>query len=190
MIVLRREHTLTDQEALTLSGWVRNYPDLGVAHRLKEEFFKIYDHKTRNDALTAFVAWDASVTPDIRWAFQDLIRVWRNWQPYILNYFDHLVTNAYTESLNNLIRSMDRRGRGYSFDALRAKMLFTESAHKHTLRRPKFERRQQRQHDVANYGVPMMFYGVMNSPHEPEESMKNYGADINTLAELFESGQL
>ncbi len=46
--------------------------------------------------------------------------------PEILNYFQHPVTNAYTESLNNLIRVMNRLGRGYSFEALRAKILFTE----------------------------------------------------------------
>ncbi|MBE0493150.1 MAG: transposase [Thiomicrospira sp.] len=36
------------------------------------------------------------------------------------------MTNAYTESLNNLIRIMKRLGRGYSFEALRAKILFSE----------------------------------------------------------------
>ena len=46
--------------------------------------------------------------------------------------FEHPVTNAYTESLNSLIRVMNRPGRGYSFEALRAKILFTEGAHKHS----------------------------------------------------------
>ena len=52
------------------------------------------------------------------------------------------MTNAYTESLNSLIRVMNRL-RGYSFEALRAKILFTEGAHKHKLSRPKFERRHE-----------------------------------------------
>ena len=38
---------------------------------------------------------------------------------------------------------MNRPGRGYSFEALRAKILFTEGAHKHKLSRPKFERRRE-----------------------------------------------
>lgn len=34
---------------------------------------------------------------------------------------------AQTESLNNVIREIDRAGRGYTFDVLRAKMLFRGS---------------------------------------------------------------
>ncbi|ENP8454704.1 transposase [Photobacterium damselae] len=56
----------------------------------------------------------------------------------IFAYFDHPITNAYTESLNNLIRVMIRTGRGYSFEALRAKMLFTEGFQK--LKRSLYQR--------------------------------------------------
>lgn len=52
-------------------------------------------------------------------------------------YFDHRITNAYTESLNSLIRVVNRLGRGYSFDALRAKILFTEGLQKE--RKPKYQ---------------------------------------------------
>lgn len=66
-------------------------------------------------------AWSKDVSPEIRPYFHDLIRAFTNWQPFILNYFEHPVTNAYTESLNSLIRVMNRLGRGYSFEALRCK---------------------------------------------------------------------
>jgi transposase len=56
-------------------------------------------------------------------AFYPLTRAVNNWMPEIMAYFDHPVTNAYTESLNNLGRVMNRLGRGYSFEALRAKIL-------------------------------------------------------------------
>jgi transposase len=130
LVMLKREHDMTDEEALKLSGWLKNYPELGMAYRLKEDFFKIYDAKTKEEALRRFAAWEIAVMPEFRDAFQDLIRAWRNWQPCILAYFDHPVTNAYTESLNNLIGVMNRLGRGYSFEALRAKILFSEGAFK------------------------------------------------------------
>lgn len=156
------------------------------------------------------------MVPEVRDAFGDLIRAFTNWQPFILNYFEHPVTNAYTESLNSLIRVMNRLGRGYPFEALRAKILFTEGVHKHTLRRPKFERRRKPvpelaiAEEVASYGVPAdaMGYGLplghfgktalaprknaprAGHPHGPPEPPKNYGADINTLIELLESGRL
>jgi transposase len=46
-----------------------------------------------------------------------------NRETEIFSYFDHPITNAYTESLNNLIRLTNRVGRGYSFSAIRAKLL-------------------------------------------------------------------
>ena len=161
-------------------------------------------------AIVAYEAWIRAVVPEARDAFGDLIRAFTNWQPFILNYFEHPVTNAYTESLNSLIRVMNRLGRGYSFEALRAKILFTEGAHKHKISRPKFERR--REPDEIGYGLPddAMGYGIPSEalartrmtvtprrspqkaaePHEPPGPPKNYGADINTLIEMIESGRL
>lgn len=87
--------------------------------------------------------------PEVRDAFGDLIRAVGNWQPFILNYFEHPVTNAYTESLNSLILVMNRLGRGYSLEALRVKILFTEGTHKMALAKPKFERRRDEGYTVA-----------------------------------------
>ncbi|MFD0677029.1 MULTISPECIES: transposase [unclassified Paenibacillus] len=39
-----------------------------------------------------------------------------NWEEEVFAYFDHRITNAYTESLNGLIRVINRLGRGYSFE--------------------------------------------------------------------------
>ena len=174
---------------------------LGEAHKLKEAFYGVYEASTsRADALERYGAWSKSVPPEIWLHFADLIRAFTNWQPWILNYFDHKVTNAYTDSLNSLIRVMNRMGRGYSFEALRAKILFTEGAYK--LSRPKFERIR-----VAEpaYGVPDNAMGCalpvrmrrevarpMKSidQHEPPEPPKSYGADISTLVRLIEAGKL
>ena len=138
LVLLKRTAELTDQEALLLDGWCKNYPLLGEAYRLKEAFFGIYDAESVDDAKRRYRDWHMSVTPALHPYFADVIRAWTNWQPFILAYFDHPVTNAYTESLNSLIRVMSRVGRGYSFEALRAKMLFAEGAHKHMLVKPKF----------------------------------------------------
>lgn len=117
-VLLKRESELTNQEALLLSGWVRNYAELGIAHRLKEEFFHIYDAKAPDEAQALYIEWKRSIPAELAPAFFDLVRAWDNWTPWILGYFDHPVTNAYTESLNNLIRVMNRLGRGYSFETL------------------------------------------------------------------------
>lgn len=183
-VMLKRESELTDKEALLLSGWLNNYPELALAYKLKEDFFKIYDARTKEDALARFIKWDIAVTHEVPDAFSDLIRAWRNWQPYILNYFDHPVTNAYTESLNSLIRVMNRLGRGYSFEALRAKMLFAEGAFKKQLIRPKFERRS----DGPMFSLA--YSDLSAYQPDPKETEINFGVDISTLISMIEKKQI
>jgi transposase len=48
-----------------------------------------------------------------------------NWHQPIFAYFDHGVSNAYTEALNGLIKTAQRNARGFSFEVLRAKVLET-----------------------------------------------------------------
>ena len=189
-VLLKRESELNDREILLLSGWLNNYPELALAYRLKEDFFNIYQAKSRNEALLKFAEWNKSVTHEVRDAFADLIKAWSNWQPFILNYFDHPVTNAYTESLNSLIRVMNRLGRGYSFKALRAKILFAEGAFKKQLAKPKFERLREPDYATMEYA---MFTGWSTPPINQHESSKteiNYGVDISTLVRMIESGEI
>lgn len=195
-VLLKRERELTDKDSLLLSGWIKNYDELGLAYRLKEDFFKIYDAQSPDEAQALYIAWKQRITPEIAPAFADLVRAWDNWAPWILGYFDHPITNAYTESLNNLIRVMNRLGRGYSFEALRAKILFAEGAHKHTNSRPKFERKERQPPTLT----PMPSYYAECAPlcslsaptqSTPKEKIeRNYGADISTLIKLIEAGEL
>ncbi|HBB9944293.1 transposase [Vibrio parahaemolyticus] len=125
-----RRHELTDAEYLRYSGWVLNYPEMGEAYELKESFFNIWNSRTRDEAQQTYYAWLRQVSPEMKQYFDPLIKAMGNWHNEIFAYFEHPITNAYTESLNNLIRVMNRTGRGYSFEALRAKMLFTEGFQK------------------------------------------------------------
>ena len=68
----------------------------------------------------------SNITKEVQNAFEPITKAVHNWKEEIFNYFEHPITNAYTESLNSLIRVINRLGRGYSFEALRAKILFTE----------------------------------------------------------------
>lgn len=178
-VLLKRNRELDDQERFNLDGWMQNYPILGEAYKLKESFFEIYSHRNRESAHKAYQEWAKSIPPELNEAFSPLKSAVGNWSPYIFSYFDHPITNAYTESLNNLIRVMNRLGRGYSFEALRAKILFSEGAHKISKPRPKFERRSEIMYDTLDYGLSVSV-----------ERGKNYGADISTLIRLIENGQI
>lgn len=205
VVLLKRERDLNDQERLLMDGWTKNYPALGEAYRLKEDFYGIYEAGTPEEAMRRYEAWYRAISTEIRPYFADLIRAFTNWQPFILNYFEHPVTNAYTESLNSLIRVMNRLGRGYSFEALRAKILFTEGIHSRKQARPKFERKRAPEpvemsralpDDAMGYGLPVLEkMRAMKPPKEADQHKtppppKNYGADISTLIRMIEAGEL
>ncbi|QBG99172.1 ISL3 family transposase [Xanthomonas oryzae] len=185
-VLLKRQRDLTDKDRLNLDGWTKNYPALGEAYRAKEAFYGIYEAESPEDAVQRYAAWEQALTPEIRPYFADLLRAWSNWRFHILNYFEHPVTNAYTESLNNLIRVMNRLGRGYSFEALRAKILFTEGIHKHTRSRPKYQKRAP-DRGPRSTKAPRTASGA--APPRPV-APKNYGTDIDRLVAMLERGEL
>ncbi|MEI0738698.1 transposase [Paenibacillus sp. JTLBN-2024] len=90
-------------------------------------------------AILKYCDWKAKIPIEIEPAFNALTKAMNNWEREIFAYFDHRITNAYTESLNSFIRVTNRLGRGYSLEALRAKILFTKGLIKQ--RKPKHQRR-------------------------------------------------
>jgi len=186
-ILLKREDDLNEEEILLLSGWTLNYPLLGEAYRLKESFYGIYDATSKTEAMASYAAWKESISEELMSDYYDLVRACDNWMPWIMNYFDHRITNAYTESLNNLIRATNRKGRGYSFEALRAKMLFAEGAFKKEKVKPKFNRRRQ---EEGTFFMSRTLMDCYEPPSQTTQIEKNYGVDINKLIELLEAERI
>lgn len=122
--LLSRPHKLTPEEQFILESWAGNFPKLRQAYDLKEAFFRVYDQGTPLTAGEMLDTWIASIPDDQRPAFKPLTTAVGNWRKEILAYFSHRYTNAYTEGLNGLAKMANRNGRGYSFDAIRAKVLF------------------------------------------------------------------
>jgi transposase len=103
-VLSKRERDLNDRERLLLDSWTANYPELGAAYRLKEGFYGIYEGSGSPEAaIAAYEAWNKAVVSEVRDAYSDLIRAFTNWQPFILNYLEHPVTNAYTERIRGVI---------------------------------------------------------------------------------------
>jgi transposase len=125
-LIMKRRYNLTPEEFKAMQEWTDAVPLLFRAYNAKEDFFAIYDCATKAEAMDLYDTWKAYIEDDkpIAAAFSELIRAVDNWRPEIFNYFDHRVTNALTESLNGLVKIANRMGRGYSFEAIRAKMLF------------------------------------------------------------------
>lgn len=84
-----------------------------------------------------------------------------------MGYWDHRATNALTEALNGVAKMMQRAGRGYSFEAIRAKMLYSPTLQK------------QPQHRQARYGD-----GFQRAVPPPP-----LGTDVDALLLMLEQEQ-
>ncbi len=110
---------------------------------------------------------------------QRLTRTVENWHEEIFAYFDLLptpITNAYTEQLNGIIKLINKNGRGYKFEVLRAKILFSEGVHK--IITPKFNRHIDQ--GMANV--------MLLSESGEEYQIRDLGVDMYTLIQMMEEG--
>lgn len=122
-----RYKNLNEQGRFNLQMWLDNEPHVKTAYELKEAFYDIYDAPTRADAEKRLDDWRKSVPADMKKgkkSFTPLLTSTRNWREEMLAYFDHRISNGYTEALNGVAKVINRSGRGYSFEVLRARLLF------------------------------------------------------------------
>lgn len=125
--LLKNKEDLKSQEQWNLQIWFITFPTLKVAYDLKEGLRDMYLCETRESAEKHFDKWKDSIPNDMN-HFKDIAKTFTNWHTEIFNYFDDRYTNASKESINNLIKHIEKRGRGYSFEVLRAKVLFGTKA--------------------------------------------------------------
>lgn len=120
-----RPATLNDESRKVLKQLLKDYPTLDMAVQYKEAFFEMYDCQTRAEAEKHYETWVELLPKEMEKPFAVILRVMkeRRWKPLILNYFEHPYTNAYIEALNGLIDQINRTGRGYNLDTLRAKAM-------------------------------------------------------------------
>jgi transposase len=123
--LLKRRRNLSASDMLKLDVWTGQFPALMAAYEAKETFYEMFDREqTPAEARAQYRDWLKSLDEKTATAFQPVVTAIGNWNAEVFAYFDHRVTNAYTEAMNGITRVVNRMGRGYSFDALRAKMLF------------------------------------------------------------------
>jgi transposase len=159
-LLLKRKCHLKEEESVKVQRWFAMFPKLGIAYEAKEHFYNIYSQPTRAAAECSAKKWVSNLDPEIEKPFRVLRVALNDWHEEIFNYFDYQVDNTYTESIDNINRFISRMGRGYSFGALRARLLFEDQIIK----------------------------GEKSDGDKSEETVVNYGADLLTLARLLEEG--
>jgi transposase len=133
----KRHKDLTAQQLLILESWLGQFPRLAAVYWRKEDFYKVYEARTHEEAITYYATWIKKVEENqVTDAFQDFLETVERWSDFIFNYFTHRYTGGFVEGANSLVRSVDRAGRGYSFAVLRARLLYGQHLLRQT-RRPK-----------------------------------------------------
>ena len=105
---------------------------LAIAYDLKEDFFNIYDENlaSKDKAIEAFKRWEKSIPKDALYdKFRDVAAMVHHFEKQIFAYWDCplALSNGYTECMNRLIRENNIKGRGYSFEVLRARTLYRKA---------------------------------------------------------------
>lgn len=114
---------LNDKQLMNLHAWLDNEPELAQAYWFKEEFYAIYN-LDKSEADAALDDWiDRVKQSPVKGDFKEILSALKNWRKQILAYFDHPITNGYTEALNGVAKVINRQGRGYSFEVIRARVL-------------------------------------------------------------------
>lgn len=126
-----------DAEAIKNLRHNEKLAPMAIAFDLKEDFFNIYDENpySKENAQDAFRKWEESIPKDsIYDSFRKLANTVHNFYEQIFNYWDCpiAISNGFTECSNRLICETNLRGRGYSFDILRARTLY-RNANMHLL---------------------------------------------------------
>jgi transposase len=136
-----------------------------------------------DEAYLLYQSWLTEIPKGLMPYFEPLIKSITNWEEEIFNYFIVPITNAYTVSLNRLIKTMNHVvGRGYSFEALRAKILFTQGYRK-TKKKKKFKEVPttfNKMFDLQNIQLQPLAYKWVYE--------EVYGANISTLTKAMEEG--
>ena len=169
--LLKNKEDATEADQTRMESLFHRYPEYSVAYHLKESFREIYKNKNKKDALQSFVDWENSIPATMHY-FKEVAKTVNNWKEEIFNYFDHPYTNAFTESINNLIKEIEKRGRGYAFDVLRAKVLFGTSATK----RVKYKR-------PAKEGVKTNVMSMVQ--YEATVMESGFGVDVQELLDIL-----
>lgn len=129
---LKRERTLfmanfedlSPESSLQLTNWLESYPELSRVYWAKEQFREIYESTSPLQAEDRFNTWCDTVDSNVP-EFKDLKKYLVARKDDILAYFDYRYTNAFTESANNIIKTIEKQGHGYSFEVLRAMCLMS-----------------------------------------------------------------
>lgn len=183
---------LSKDQMQRLTRLLEDIPDLQIVYALKESFRAIYNIKDRKAAEEAFERWCKQIpdTDDFK-PYKSVERTVRKWHKEIFNFFDtDRASNAVTEAMNGLIKKVNRNGNGYSFEVLRAKILYGAGTKAFT-RTGKIPNPKYKESTNTFRDINMTYLFLMPSFIEPKyidvKVNKPYGVSIDWLNKELDS---
>ncbi|MDT0160457.1 MULTISPECIES: ISL3 family transposase [unclassified Bacillus (in: firmicutes)] len=182
LITSNRENL--DEEAIfKLDAELEKYPRLNTAYWIKEGLRNVYKQTTKYDANQEYYKWESSIPKDAK-EMKVIQKMINRLRKEVFAYFDGRVTNAYTESFNNVIKRIVRLGVGYSFDVLRAKVLFgTKATEVKKLKDMNFNR-------IFNELARKSGKVIWTDPNSEYAENYSYRVNIDDLLQAMEEGEL
>jgi len=110
---LKSRRKLKRKQQQTLDEIMALNKNLHKAYLLKEDFADFYACDTRDEAQAFLKQWTRRCTRSGLYPFQQLARRLNRWSKGILAYFEHRITNAVAEGINNKIKVLKRRSYGF-----------------------------------------------------------------------------
>lgn len=109
----RNKEDLDKKEKESLRLIFRRYPSIQELWRLKEFVRSMYRIKSPDKAEERYQTLLDGLEGDPRPRWQSMHGTFTRWQPYILNYFESRVTNAYTEGVHTRLKLLKRISYGF-----------------------------------------------------------------------------
>lgn len=130
-ILRKRKKLLNAADRAALEWCLGLYPELRLTYELKEAYCEIWNsldaetaRRKYNEWLEQHKAWRKEMPKDLRKAFGPLIRLMKNWEEGIFNYFRARHTNAYTESNNAQVKRLGRNAPRLKLENFSAKIIY------------------------------------------------------------------
>ncbi len=110
---VKNRANLKRKQHQTLDEFMAINKPLQKAYLLKEDFAAFYECESREEAETFLKQWTRRCQQSSLYPFQALARRLNRWKDGILAYFDHPITNAVSEGINNKAKVLKRRSYGF-----------------------------------------------------------------------------
>ncbi len=125
--LLKQEYKLDSEEVLIRNRILASSYELERAYVLKEEFYKLFKVKTKEEAKNQLQNWLIMAANFNIHEFKHCITTFTKWADEIANIVKYKITNAYTEGFNNKIKVLKRISFGVrNFERFRNRILYLQ----------------------------------------------------------------